>query len=668
MNSLEDDINDECVQERGWQCCSCSCSTHSGSGELNSLADDSATVLACSGLSDALADLFNRSQMIPDNKVPQFSVLLRGAGKQLVVDLKQPYTFKKVDSAVIQGTGDVTVNCSNGAGIVFETSKQIAIAGMKWVGCGRIEDSSAKDYGGGILFITCNNVTLTNITFEKSNGSAVLFAVSNSLLDETFSYKISSCHFNHNTMSTFGGGVVVHVDLARFRPKLIFEGSTFTNNSVKHGGGVYLLGPSSSFFGSCSEPSALFSECIFQQNNADRSGGAVYVRNFITKFNECKFQNNTGHSAAARIHVEVPMCLKNFTEMNSCQFEGNSAHGHAAVYATDGSNNAGDYSIVFRNSWFQSNNIGSTNRYKSGSEVSFCTFGIEGLRVYLIDTNITHSAGAGVCMNDANATIGGTVFLVNNHGYFGGGMYLTGISEIFVGFGSNLYFLNNKAVFGGGISAWTPDTSETCIFSFPKSAPAASPLVFFENNIAFVDGDSIYIHTPSQSCKNLNSTNQKFSFKPNNSRLIASGVDIVHILQNEQNVIPGQSIPVEAEVFDFYQHPTSAQVSAFFPEPGEYSLEGKHDFTLQNGTTLPSLRVTGPNKPSNLTLTLVASSSTAVKSTTAKLFLTSDNAQLGLSTIQVQRSVSVPITSKVILLVRLQQVKHAFEWATGSVL
>ena len=196
----------------------------------------------------------------------------------------------------------------------------------------------------------------------------------------------------------------------------------------------------------------------------------MYVRNFITEFIECKFISNTAHSAAVRIHMKSPlyfyplMCHLNVTKISNCQWEENTAQKVSAIEVTTEDLIEGNYSIFIMNSNFLSNKVVSDELY--GSEYSSCAVDFEGLQVYLNGTNFTNSTSTGVCLNDANATIIGSVSFIYNHGYFGGGLYLVGNSKIDLEHESHLQFLNNKAVYGGGISAWTPDNSATCCIFF----------------------------------------------------------------------------------------------------------------------------------------------------------------------------------------------------------
>ena len=101
----------------------------------------------------------------------------------------------------------------------------------------------------------------------------------------------------------------------------------------------------------------------FEQNIASRLGAAVYVRNFITEFIECKFISNTAHSAAVRIHMKSPlyfyplMCLLNVTKISNCQWEENKAQKVSAIEITTEDLIEGNYSIFITNSNFLSNKV-----------------------------------------------------------------------------------------------------------------------------------------------------------------------------------------------------------------------------------------------------------------------------------------------------------------------
>ena len=190
-------------------------------------------------------------------------------------------------------------------------------------------------------------------------------------------------------------------------------------------------------------------------------------------------------------------------------------------------------------------------------------------------------------------------------------MFLAGGAVVFLSQRSNLYFFNNRAIYGGAITGWSPANS-TCIFSFND---ISSSTVWFVNNTASIAGDSIYVNSPSDSCRRTNFVNGNFTFTPDNNSTIASGVQQVQVLQNVLDIIPGQSIPVEAEVLDFYQNPSSAEINAFIDLSGsssDYALEGVSEFSIENGTTLSSFHVIGPNQQSEVLLNLVATTDTAL--------------------------------------------------------
>ena len=586
-----------CSEPPKKQCCECS-----------------QAVYICDGLDAALSDF---KQTRPNGSAIQFSVTLRSSSNgKLVLDLNSSYSFN-IDYMQIQAIGgDVTINCSNGAGIIFKTGRQISLTGMKWYGCGTPVNTLAIDtdeYIGAVVFLSCNNVTISDVTFEKSRGSGLLIGLKQLFGqdDTSFVYRITSSHFHSNTMlPEYGGGVLMHVDIVQYQPMFLFENCTFFDNTADYGGGIYIEGPRSGY-DMCTEPHVIFKNCLFEKNTATTTGGAVYVKSYTTLFtNQCKFFNNTAQISAAAMSIDLSdlflSCSNNVTTIDSCHFEGNHAQESSAVMIVNTRRHK-NYSVVIENTQFVLNSV---ERILYGSEATSCAVRVEKISTYVMDTSFSNSIGAGICMANANITIGGSVFFENNQGYFGGGMFLAGGAVIFLSQRSNLYFSNNKAIYGGAITGWSPANS-TCIFSF--SNDISSSTVWFVNNTASIAGDSIYINSPSDSCRRTDFENGNFTFTPNNNSTIASGVQQVQVLQNVLDIIPGQSIPVEAEVLDFYQNPSSAEINAYISgSSSDYALEGVSEFSIENGTTLSSFYVTGPNQPSQVTLNLVATTDTAL--------------------------------------------------------
>ena len=581
------------------QCCRCSQEIH-----------------ICDGLDAALRDLV---QNRPNDSQIQYTVTLRSYG-ELVLDLNNSYPLVNLDKVQIQAIGgDVTVNCSDRAGIVFETVTQISVTGIKWYGCGTSVDNSlsinTNEYIGGLIFLSCSNVSISNVTFEKSRGSGILIDLSQlfGADNTTYVYQITSSHFRNNRMHPeYGGGVFVHVDTVQHQAMFLFEDCTFFDNTADFGGGVYIEGPRMMDEECITEPHVTFKNCLFEKNTARMTGGAVYVKSYTATFtNQCRFVNNSAQISAAALSVDLTdlflSCPGNVTTIDSCKFERNSAQESSAVMIVNARRQK-DYSVVINSTQFLLNSV---KRLLYGSEATSCAVHVERVLTYVIDSDFSNSTGAGICMANANVTVGGKVNFMYNHGYFGGGMFLAGDSVIYFSHRSNLSFIKNRAIYGGGITGWSPANS-TCIFSFSNSTSLST--IWFVNNTAAIAGNSIYINSPSDYCTRTDFENRNFNFSPNTTRDIASGVHQVRVLQRMLNIIPGQSIPVEAEVLDFYRNPSSAQISAFIPDSNsDYSLDGLSEFSIENGTTPSSFYVTGPNQQSQeVTLNLVATTDTVL--------------------------------------------------------
>ena len=134
------------------QCCECS-----------------QAVYICDGLDAALSDF---KQTRPNGSAIQFSVTLRSSSNgKLVLDLNNSYSFN-IDYMQIRAIdGDVTINCNNGAGIVFKSGRQISLTGMKWYGCGTPVNLhwliDTNEYIGGSRIFVMNNVTISKANFRE---------------------------------------------------------------------------------------------------------------------------------------------------------------------------------------------------------------------------------------------------------------------------------------------------------------------------------------------------------------------------------------------------------------------------------------------------------------------------------------------------------------------
>ena len=179
----------------------------------------------------------------------------------------------------------------NGATDGVTISKSITVNGN-----GHVLDAKGQ---ARIFNITSDNVTLKNITFVNGGGvnyGAALYCSHNNLtiMDSTFinnsamisggaayvkgnSYnnRIINCTFENNTAKTSGGA------FEGFLSEILFDNVTFAGNNASQGAGVTMQ-----------HSICIFRNCVFDNNEAKKSAGALYAYYSLTSLDHCVIKNN----------------------------------------------------------------------------------------------------------------------------------------------------------------------------------------------------------------------------------------------------------------------------------------------------------------------------------------------------------------------------------------
>ena len=178
----------------------------------------------------------------------------------------------------------------NGATDGVTISKSITVNGN-----GHVLDAKGQ---ARIFNITSDNVTLKNITFVNGGGvnyGAALYCSHNNLtiMDSTFinnsamisggaayvkgnSYnnRIINCTFENNTAKTSGGA------FEGFLSEILFDNVTFAGNNASQGAGVTMQ-----------HSICIFRNCVFDNNEAKKSAGALYAYYSLTSLDHCVIKN-----------------------------------------------------------------------------------------------------------------------------------------------------------------------------------------------------------------------------------------------------------------------------------------------------------------------------------------------------------------------------------------
>ena len=221
-----------------------------------------------------------------------------------------------------------------------------------------IEDNYAEDGGGGVYTDWPGEVALTNCTIRNNStdgdgGGIYGYGAEN--------LTISGCTISGNeAMDGEGGGIYSYYCY-------IFDlvGSTISGNSASdNGGGLY----GESMYGYGDEGPSLISNCTFDSNTTEESGGGIYLysvddNDYSVRFEACTLSNNeaTGDGGGLFNYYDSNVDLTN------CTIYGNSLTGED--YVGGGIYNAGHAELL--NCTIASNDAGTVGEgggwYEEGS-------------------------------------------------------------------------------------------------------------------------------------------------------------------------------------------------------------------------------------------------------------------------------------------------------------
>jgi len=144
---------------------------------------------------------------------------------------------------------------------------------------------------GGALFsihsVICDPLTAFNDNEAESGGAMAIN-------DESVSMNlISGCTFMGNS-ADYGGVFYYVTENVTASSEFIFNNCTFTNSFAIEGGAVY-----------ASDFNATFSSCLFNTNEANETGGAIYANNgTLLPLSGSSFVNNVALMNGSAIYLE----------------------------------------------------------------------------------------------------------------------------------------------------------------------------------------------------------------------------------------------------------------------------------------------------------------------------------------------------------------------------
>ncbi|WP_257656307.1 gliding motility-associated C-terminal domain-containing protein [Parapedobacter lycopersici] len=138
--------------------------------------------------------------------------------------------------------------------------------------------------GGGAIYISSNDVTITNSIF-RNNVSAHRIGSGAIYLWSCDNIQIADCLFENNrvveNVSTAGnmGGGAIHI---RFGNNTQIINTVFRNNDSRYtGGAIHDWGVETRF-----------ENCVFEDNESEEDGGGLYLRSDLTHIHNSRFEGN----------------------------------------------------------------------------------------------------------------------------------------------------------------------------------------------------------------------------------------------------------------------------------------------------------------------------------------------------------------------------------------
>ena len=282
-----------------------------GGGALHILGSerDNITVIWCTFSKNAVIDLSRQSSV---------------AGGALHIGSVTDSSVTVVESLFI----DNQVNSRAGrGGAIYAFHANLTISTCKFENNEAIGTSSGDGdrntiASGGVLYASRTNLTIINGTFRNNqakgtftNGGALYISTTNLI------FHGSLCTGNQANSTAAGyGGALYLIATNSTISKSVFS-SNQANGSYSHGGALYnifsplVLGE---------KLSTVMNECIFTDNHANYSGGAVYIDGTQNPIiTECNFNNNRLLRSFARGGAIYVTNSINLTTVN-CSFNSNS--------------------------------------------------------------------------------------------------------------------------------------------------------------------------------------------------------------------------------------------------------------------------------------------------------------------------------------------------------
>ena len=414
---------------------------------------------------------------------------------------------------------DIIIRCgSNTHGIVFNNGSIINICGITITGCGQQDIATLLFINIASLYI--HNITVYNNTYNTSTGGGIMYihcvnnthitiansAFSNNTVghgggvfidtdtDSHNNINITDSTFTNNTVGAYGGGLYIYTDAHN---NITITNSEFTNNAVHyHGGGLFI------YIDSDAHNNITITNSAFTNNTVGHGSGGgllIYIdsdaQNNITITNSSFTNNKVGYGGGLIIKA-YPNAQNNITITHSV-FTKNKVHyegGGMAIHNEVGAQN----NITITDSKFNSNTV---EKWGGGLSIYADT----DLDSILTITNSTFANNNGSGIFAINHIIvvfteGHSIIANNSSPTDGGGILLSSNSHLTTSNGGHVSFIKNTAKrYGGAIYSTDNDYASLRYTDNSRSDKCYTDQctvynlsATFINNSAATAGDHLY--------------------------------------------------------------------------------------------------------------------------------------------------------------------------------
>ena len=509
------------------------------------------------------------------------------------LSLQGSVVFTGINELIINGHGAI-IKCESSlnedmSGIIFKNLSNVQLNGFVVEHCGLLYEE--KGYRGkqAILFTFCNNIQITNASFNNNYGVGLVLHNTKTIDSTTGVIYVCNCTFTNNSLrdsrvprknniTLTGGGLRLiqnHQDII----SMTCSSCYFWNNSATSVGGALFIN-----FGDSSSNNINITNCSFIGNKAITSGGAIGITVYIDGYyvtagfhiflESCVIASNEaifGGGVAILIpHLRIETnskLVKNKVLFSWCKFTYNKAV-ISSVVDINGNSQRGasgvNTVVKFSNSQFISNIAGIKLLSNQNYSGQLCEATVSVVYFQLVingNVSFINNTGTAVYLVYSRilVLISSLVNFTNNTGECGGAMLLSESSTLEFEKSVTLYFLSNAAKIGGAICTQSTTFMQYTGTCFLQNQQTVGTFYFINNKATTsVLGDDIFSSTLKHcvqlyggtvSSLFLNNTKMgTFNFLPKTKHSIATAPATVLINNNELDLVTYPGIPYTMNV------------------------------------------------------------------------------------------------------------------------